>query len=258
MDKEELKKLAQDKKFITGVFNYCDRWCERCPVTSRCLNFAMSDERSGDPETLDPKNQAFWAKLTATFQATLELLKEMAEEEGIDFDSLGCDETDKERFDEEIVRSHKCCRGAEAYSKMADAWFSSQSDLFGEPEPDPELGAESPEQATDLGQAVEVIRWYQHFIYVKLMRAVSGELHEEPDLLGEFPKDSDGSAKVALIAIDRSIGAWGEMRNRLPFGIKEIHSILFHLRGLREEVENAFQEARTFIRPGFDKIDLHG
>ena len=26
--------------FIVGIFNYCDRWCERCPLTSRCLVFA--------------------------------------------------------------------------------------------------------------------------------------------------------------------------------------------------------------------------
>jgi hypothetical protein len=258
MDKEELKRLAQDKKFITGVYNYCDRWCERCPVTSRCLNFAMSDERSGDPETLDPKNQAFWTKLTATLQASLELLKEMAEEEGIDIDSLDGDETDEVRFDEEILSSHRCCRWAEAYGKMADEWFSSQIDLFGGPESVPELVAESPEQATGPGEAVEVIRWYQHFIHVKLMRAVRGERHEESGLPDEFSKDSDGSAKVALIAIDRSTGAWGEIRNQIPFGIEEIDSILVHLRGLREEVEKTFPDARAFIRPGFDKIDLNG
>ncbi len=26
--------------FIVGIFNYCDRWCERCPLTSRCRVFA--------------------------------------------------------------------------------------------------------------------------------------------------------------------------------------------------------------------------
>ena len=178
---------------------------------SRCLNFAMSDERSGDPETYDIKNQAFWAKLTATFQATLELLKEMVEEEGIDFGSLGGDEPDEKRLDEEILSNHPCCRGVQIYSKMADEWFNSQSHLFDEPESDLELGAGSLDQATDLGEVTDVIRWYQNVIYAKLMRAVSGKLHEEPDLLDEFSKDSDGSAKVALIGIDRSIGAWGEI-----------------------------------------------
>ena len=26
MDKEELKELARDPKYISGIYNYCDRW----------------------------------------------------------------------------------------------------------------------------------------------------------------------------------------------------------------------------------------
>ena len=31
--------------FIPGVYNFCDRWCERCPLTARCRVFAMTEER---------------------------------------------------------------------------------------------------------------------------------------------------------------------------------------------------------------------
>jgi hypothetical protein len=37
MDKNDFLKLAADPKYIPGICNYCDRWCERCPFTSRCL-----------------------------------------------------------------------------------------------------------------------------------------------------------------------------------------------------------------------------
>jgi hypothetical protein len=30
--------------FIPGVYNYCDRWCERCPFTGRCRVFADEAE----------------------------------------------------------------------------------------------------------------------------------------------------------------------------------------------------------------------
>ena len=33
MDKNDLLKLATDPKYIPGIYNYCDRWCERCPFT---------------------------------------------------------------------------------------------------------------------------------------------------------------------------------------------------------------------------------
>ena len=53
MDKENLKKLVQDPRFISGIFNYCDRWCERCSFTARCLNFAMENEEMDEPENHD-------------------------------------------------------------------------------------------------------------------------------------------------------------------------------------------------------------
>lgn len=31
-------------RFISGIYNYCDYWCERCAFTRRCRNFAMGDE----------------------------------------------------------------------------------------------------------------------------------------------------------------------------------------------------------------------
>ena len=31
-------------RFITGIFNYCDYWCERCAFTRRCRNFSMGRE----------------------------------------------------------------------------------------------------------------------------------------------------------------------------------------------------------------------
>ena len=86
MDKELIKKLAANPNFISGIYNYCDRWCELCPFTSRCLNFALGEEQFADPEARDINNEAFWQKLTETFQVTLDMLKEMAEQEGVELE----------------------------------------------------------------------------------------------------------------------------------------------------------------------------
>ena len=40
---------ARDPKLIPGIYNYCDRWCERCPFTSRCMVYAMGEEDRDDP-----------------------------------------------------------------------------------------------------------------------------------------------------------------------------------------------------------------
>jgi len=265
MDKEKIKKFAQNKQFITGIYNYCDQWCERCPLTSRCLNFALSDEEFADPESRDITNKLFWLKLAETLQVTLDLLKEAAEREGIDLDSLDIEElAEDESFDEEVTKNHECCRAAKVYGEMVDDWFDSARALFGQKEDDlsldvlPEIPNVSPFRESDsFEEAVQVIRWYQHQIYVKLMRAIRGALEEKPEILDEFSSDSDGSAKVALIAIDRSIAAWGEIRNHYPLRDSDILDLLVHLDRLRRKVEKVFPAAREFIRPGFDKIYLN-
>ena len=88
MDKDDLKKLAKDPKYISGIYNYCDRWCERCSFTSRCLNCAIVEEQFGDLEKVDQLNEAFWEKFSEMLQSTLEMIKEMAKEQGIDLDSM--------------------------------------------------------------------------------------------------------------------------------------------------------------------------
>ena len=84
MDKEYIKKLGQNPEFIQGIYNYCDRWCERCAFTSRCMNFALSEEHFDDPQCRDINNKAFWVKLSEVFQVTLEMVKEIKPKERFD------------------------------------------------------------------------------------------------------------------------------------------------------------------------------
>jgi len=246
MDKDRLKKLASEERFIPGIYNYCDRWCERCPQTSHCLNFACSEEEFADPETRDIENEAFWSKLSEAFRDALELLKDAADEHGIDLDSIDTEQSygELERKDA-MAKSHEVCRAAKVYSDIVQDWFASPANLL---VAHPGLA----EEEASLEEAMEVIRWYQRFIYVKLMRAVRGELDEREEALDDLPKDSEGSAKIALIAIDRSIGAWGTIYGLDSFQNEKILRFIAYLDRLREEVEETFPSARSFVRPGFD------
>lgn len=230
------------------------------------MNFALGEEHFSDPEARDIENETFWQKLTETFQVTLDMLTEIAEQEGIDLDSPDIESTlEEERLNEETAKNHECCRAARAYGEMVDKWFDSATDLFEEKGNELNLkvrlelpNADPAGEAASLKDSVEIIHWYQHLIYVKLVRAVRGKLEEKSEIPDEFPKDSDGSAKVALIAMDRSIAAWGEMRNQFPEQEDDILNLLVHLDRLRRKVEKVFPEARAFVRPGFDKIGKSG
>jgi hypothetical protein len=253
MDKQHIKKLAGDPNFIPGIYNYCDRWCERCPFTSRCMNFALSEEHFSDPQTRDLNNKAFWEKLSEIFRLTAEMVEETAREQGIDLDSMDLQATQDERESiENAAEDHECCRAAKSYSEWVKDWFDSAESLFEQKTDELSLQArlELPEsdpagQASGIKDAVDIIRWYQHFIYVKLARALQGKLD---DVAG----DSDGSAKVALIAIARSIAAWGQMCEHFPQRQDDVLDILVHLEQLRKKAQTTFPNAMAFIRPGLD------
>jgi hypothetical protein len=129
-----------------------------------------------------------------------------------------------------------------------------------EPEPRPSpnhlhLIKESPlprEDPISRKEALEVIRWYQVFLPPKLGRALKSRTEEMETEGDDFPKDSDGSAKIALIGIDRSLSAWGELAAQWEVGGGAIRKIVSHFNRLGGMVENEFPRARAFIRPGFD------
>jgi len=263
MKDDAFGKNGEDTKHIPGIYNYCDRWCERCPFTSRCLNFEMSEEKFGDLQNGDITNEVFWQKLSETFQETLNMVKEMAAEKGIDLESIELDEDEYKRPFEDPSVVHIISHMSKSYISLVDEWFDSNVYIFEDDHPELKAAAaaesvQSPpdEDTITLIDSVEVIRWYQHQMYVKLRRALHGA-HDEAtdDDWDDYPKDSDGSAKVSLIGMDRSISAWGKIITYFPDEEDSILGIMAHLDRLRRRTETEFPDARAFVRPGFDEIN---
>jgi len=260
MDKDNLKKLAKDAKYISGIYNYCDRWCERCPFTSRCLNCALAKEQFGDLEKIDELNEAFWDKLSEMLNSTLTMIKEMAKEQGIDLDAMDMkNDPNQDDFQKESALKHLISHASESYAKAVYRWFDENEYLFLEKEE--ELNRiriissqiNSVREAEGINDAVEIIRWYQWQIHVKLQRAINSGPTKETLDLDELPKDSDGSAKVALIGIDRSMAAWKVLLTVFPGQAKQILDFITMLEHIKSRVETQFPDARAFIRPGFDE-----
>ena len=240
MRRRTLTELANNPDLISGIYNYCDRWCERCPLTSRCLVYATEQEDNDLPQSHDIRNEAFWRKLTAIFQETRELIVTWAQEAGISLNHETTEADDsRHKRKRQLVDSHPLTKAGKKYANAASDWFREFDQTM---------------EVSDVEDAREVIQWYQYQIAVKTMRALSGrkeEIEEGPEI-ADFPKDSDGSAKVALIGIDRSIAAWRMMQMSLPDRIDSIVPLMLQLERLRLRLENRFPAARNFIRPGFD------
>jgi len=265
MKRKSLNQLARDPRFIPGIYNYCDRWCERCPLSNRCLNYAMEkEEDDGDPEARDLTNKKFWKKLENTFRDTIEMIRENAKEMGVDLEDpdLQAEVEAQERLERRrAAKNRPVARAAMAYVKAVDKWFEKAEPAFHakgiELETLARIEVGDPRgEFAELSEFVDVIRWYQHFIYVKLSRAIGSRASEELETdeeLKAFPKDSEGSAKIALIAMDRSIAGWSGLRTALgPDDADGILDLLAQLAAIRRETEKLFPKARAFKRPGFD------
>jgi hypothetical protein len=93
------------------------------------------------------------------------------------------------------------------------------------------------------------------FILTKLHRALDGKFRHETDeaFADDHPVQNDwnGSAKVALISIERSAEAWSVLASAT--GSETPAILAAQLADLRVEVERDFPDAQRFCRPGFDE-----
>jgi len=252
----DLTELAKNPNFISGIYNYCDRWCERCPMTSRCLLYAQEQEDEDDsPESRDITNEAFWKKLASIFQETRELITKWADENGVDLTAVDEEEVTRRRKRRERASNGRLAKAGKAYASAVTAWFSEfDQTLSSSDTPVTEADSDQNEMLQD---ARDVIYWYQYQIAVKTMRALSSRVDEkeEIEIFGDdFRKDSDGSAKVALLGIDRSISAWRIIQLCVPERAELVIPLILLLEQLRHATEKRFPDARDFIRPGFDEI----
>ncbi|MEO5906206.1 MAG: hypothetical protein ABIQ11_05740 [Saprospiraceae bacterium] len=263
MTPDELLSLADNPNLITGIYNYCDRWCERCRMTHRCLLYASTPENEDIPEgSAEEKQTAMLRQIEDSFQLTIDLLNKLAQEKGIDLSEMAEDENPAPNFHSlhrEIEHS-EISRLAKDYLDSTQHWmdnFDAAANLKDEelqqaqalqlPDRDPR------QELAELKNALDVVHWYYFQINVKLVRAqMSRNSEADDDEDDPSSKDSDGSAKVALIGMENSIGAWGLLLQHFPEQEESILKILSILTRLRQMTEAEFPDARKFHRLGLD------
>ena len=249
--------------FIDGIYNYCDRWCERCTFTSRCRNF--EGVRKLAPEEQDMANKAFWDRIGKNFDTAIKLLYKAAAKYGIDLDAVTEDEKNdyllKEKRDRKTAKSHPLAKVTLLYLEKGKKLLENEELMKGKTDEivsQFEMGILSEDQVNDevsvLTDCRDIITWYLFFINVKFMRALMGKMEDDGwEEANGFQRDCDGSAKIAMIAIDKSIEAWTLMLQFVPAAEDEIIELLALLQKARRMAESEFPKAKTFVRPGFDE-----
>jgi hypothetical protein len=271
-------------RFITGIYNYCDYWCERCPFTRRCRNYGdgsaakrlMAEEREEDH---DAANQSFWDNLAerlreATIFGKLNAFAPADDkpDEAEAWDTSVWDEEIDSEADAAIeardraVKHHPLTLLSRDYLMRTSQWLKeADADLKSlAKEWMAQAGAsydktDYEEAAREVGEMIAVVGWYHTLISPKLARAV-GDLAEPVHGGGEFAhiiresrlSDANGSGKIALIAVERSIAAWLRLRELLPRQEDAIIGLLVLLGRLQRGIRAAIPGAASFKRPGFD------
>lgn len=226
MSSDRLETPLGSSAFIPGLSTYCDRWCERCPLTARCRRFAHT---AGVPSGDAP---ALRHHLGETFRVTLAMLSEITTR------TTPARTRPAAYAEEAALRRHPLARASKSYAMLAHAWFEVAEHR-------------AAPAAPAILDAMEVIRWYQFQIHARLMRALHARRTGPPP--GARPDPADGAAKVALLGLDRSIAAWHTLWRARPEEEDAVLPLLAILDRLRRDLEAAFPAARAFVRPGFDE-----
>ena len=127
--------MGAEPDFIPGIYNYCDRWCERCAYTSRCLQFQIESEETQSSDALrdfDALNARFWQDMGEALVQAMRLLREMAVQQGIDPEDLHKETVlYSETLDtlQRTAREHPCATAALVYSGMVNEWFAAVDEL---------------------------------------------------------------------------------------------------------------------------------
>jgi hypothetical protein len=226
--RNQFRALALDPTFIPFVYDYCDMWCERCPVTARCLAFAVDPQKPSGTSAADERArlQIALALTTAVIEASSPEQQPVAR-----LDLAMCDVSTAPR---EPAIGHPLEFLGHHYGLRAEAFLASLT---------PPLDDRGRPDAT-----LQLLARYHWLIPAKIYRALVSHFQsaDVPELMG----DALGSAKIALIAIDRSLSEWRALAGRGDDA--RIGGLIELLQALRAAVEIRFPDAPAFRRPGLD------
>ncbi len=251
MKENDIFREVHNPRHISGIYNYCDRWCERCAYTLRCANFAIGQKMDPDSQPHDRRKETLWPRLGAIKDLADAMLAKQADQPGV-----GVAEKPKFKNMKRPIDRHRLGAAALRYMEFTHQFVEQNPDLGKQANP-PE-GASEPWSPVSVAEAFDVIAWDHTIIAVKTARAtrrdkVDEEIENNPEF-ADIPSDRDGTAKVVLLSIDRSILAWAVLLTHVPAFQEMGLSAMLTLHRLRTAMERDIPKARGFMRPGFDTI----
>jgi hypothetical protein len=230
------------RNYIDFISAYCDSWCERCAFTERCSHFVVKSAVAMCDGDYSAATELALGRAQAPGAEPHKTLEERTADQFADYE----EPTNKEltEIGREIeqrdarTRRHPLAESSKDYAVATHRWLDA-----------------APNDTTLVADAIAVVQWDQFLIHVKTVRALNGRDEYpggDPFERGAVQSDWNGSAKVALISMERSERAWREIAVALH---DEAATVLADsLATLRSATSAEFPRAMEFRRPGFDGL----
>ena len=256
----DLKKKGLAKKYIPRIYNYCDRWCERCSLTSKCFLYAKDQKKLEEHRRQgeDPYDWKIVMKdIEENVKETAELIQKIAQEQGIDLENLP-----EEEYESPDPTGHPLYQYSHSYMHSARKFLKRLRKSI------QALGIELPERIEvipssmedveilkEIVSCYEIISWYHTLISAKIYRALGSKMEKSQDKeLAEIGiHDANGSAKVSYLGVMRSLAALQKVYHWNEDLQDDALTLLVEADQLRRMIDKEFPGHRTFKRPGFDE-----
>lgn len=227
---------------IPEIHNYCNHWCERCPLAHRCGVYQVNSQGADisilsqglEPAEKGGKNP--FEELNLKASADLEeVIKKQEAKAPLNLS--------------EHVLMQNFQHWEDFYQSTVEYL---EKDLVHEYLAMPILRKQ---EEQEIDNAFSVLEYYQGFLGPKLSRALGGK-HDFVEGLELMQSDWNGTAKLALLVLADIIKAIEKLLHY--FGETESKLMRFWQlsQNLKDQMKHEFPYARNFVRPGFDILGL--
>jgi hypothetical protein len=232
---------AANPNLVPGIYNYCDRRCDRCRFSERCLSHLESREVDARPD--DRAGPTIGTMAGRSLSRALEMVRIIAERQGLDL-TTAPEEQARQAREADAREQRALAVPIVALSRRyaLTTWPITRA-LW------PIVMARGDEAVIE---ALEAIERLCTSVASKIYRAVRGM--EEPDFdAADLQSDPNGSAKVARLLIDESRRAWRVLMQPGRASADGVPAQLVRmLDDLDAGIGARFPRAMEFVRPGFD------
>lgn len=217
---DQMLELVKSGQFESGIYNFCDRWCEKCEDTKKCYLFAEDEIKKARKLVLDQEaeNESAWLEdMEQSFAITHRLLERKFKELGIDMEKVMAEAEDQKNWDDNAERRYDkvpCYKLARKYMEetreFLDKFHEDRFKYF------PAMGMAI--DYSDVKDEMETISWYFTMLPTKIWRY----LYEKESLRREKDKELKEMMAVDLgkfyalanKCIIESIEAWDNLSQK--------------------------------------------